>query len=271
MTSDDVKAYLRPRYPAIIDDLIGPVPVETAISPGDGMFTGNPEPFYFYVGCDALRIVLHALSLVDRKPADVGCILDFACGHGRVARMLRAGFPHAALTVSDTDADGLAFCAERFGARTEKATATFDALDFGTRFDVIWCGSLLTHMDAPSWSAVLRFFHRHTNPDGVIVFTTHGDLVVNRLRTRERLYNLKEAAVAHVVEQFDRGGFAFHDYPWSVGYGISVSAPAWVRKTVGDIHGLRVIAITAADWGEHQDAVVSAVDEPDEIRGRAGV
>ena len=43
-------------------------------------------------------------------------MLDFACGHGRVMRTLKAAFPDALLTACDIDRDGVDFCARTFGA-----------------------------------------------------------------------------------------------------------------------------------------------------------
>ena len=54
---------------------------------------------YFAVGRSALECVLTAL-LHSRLPIATS-ILDFGCGHGRVARDLRAAFPDAAITFSD--------------------------------------------------------------------------------------------------------------------------------------------------------------------------
>ena len=87
-------------------------------------------------------------------------ILDLPCGHGRVMRWLRATFPKASLTACDIDGDGVSFCAETFGARPALSSTDPEDLVLGT-FDLIWCGSLLTHLrpgDWDRWLSIVRPF-----------------------------------------------------------------------------------------------------------------
>ncbi len=60
------------------------------IAPDDQMFVAGQEAHYFSVGEDGLNNVL--ASLVRSRCQKVEQILDLPCGHGRVARHLRAGF-----------------------------------------------------------------------------------------------------------------------------------------------------------------------------------
>ena len=46
------------------------------------------------------------------------------------------------------------------------------------RHDLIWVGSLLTHLDAPLWRRFLGTFAEHL--DGLVLFTTAGDFVAER-------------------------------------------------------------------------------------------
>ena len=82
----------------------------------------------------------------------VTAILDLPSGYGRVARWFRTAYPAAKLTVSDTQPEAMAFCADHLGA-----TAVLAAVD-GSHwtslpgpYDIIWCGSLLTHFDSDEW------------------------------------------------------------------------------------------------------------------------
>ena len=115
------------------------------ISSNDEMFQNNLD-HYFSVGRSALENILAAMRLA-------GCttfhsILDLPCGHGRVLRHIRARFPDAALTACDINRDGVDFCAHTFSATPDIFhDRTFEAVNLKSRFDLIWCGSLLTHFD----------------------------------------------------------------------------------------------------------------------------
>src|SRR4051794_896860 len=62
-------------------------PVIGTIAPGDGMYLGNNGD-YLRAGYSALGCIRLALLMAGKS--DAMNILDMACGHGRVLRMLRA-------------------------------------------------------------------------------------------------------------------------------------------------------------------------------------
>src|SRR3954467_990164 len=126
--------------------------VISAIAPGDGMYLGDNRT-YFRVGYSALRSIRLALALAD-KP-DVANILDMACGHGRVLRMLKADFPRARLTACDINRGGVDFCAETFGATPVYSAERPEEIRLPGSFDLIWCGSLFTHFDRDRWPGFL--------------------------------------------------------------------------------------------------------------------
>ena len=125
------------------------IDVDRIISPNDEMFAGN-EKHYFGVGRDAFGIIERALISTKLEPGDMETILDFPCGHGRVLRYLRAGFPKAKITGCDLNRDGVDFCASRFGSIPVYSSVDPTQIDLPRdHFDLIWVGSLFTHFDAP--------------------------------------------------------------------------------------------------------------------------
>ena len=114
----------------------------TELAEADGMYDGR-DGHYVSVGLSALRAIEDALG---DAPAPPRRILDLPCGHGRVTRVLRARFPEAAITVCDLDRGGVDFAAARFGARGVYSVEDFRALDLGEAYDLIWVGSLVTHL-----------------------------------------------------------------------------------------------------------------------------
>ena len=90
-------------------------------------------------------------------------ILDLPSGYGRVMRFLKAEFPEAALTACDVIREGVDFCARTFGARAIYGKEDPSELELDERFDLIWCGSLLTHVDEENWG---RRFGSGGKPSG---------------------------------------------------------------------------------------------------------
>jgi SAM-dependent methyltransferase len=211
---------------------------------------GGAGRHYYAVGLSALRCLEEALGAAASPGVD--SLLDLPCGHGRVLRWLTARYPQARLTACDVDDDGVAYCAAAFGASPARSLADFDALDLGARFDLIWCGSLATHLDERRIGQLLAFFRRHLAPRGVLVLTTHGERAAENLRSGRLDYLLSPPQVASLLEAYSRSGFGYADYPGEPGYGVSLSSPAWVQGRAVEA-GLREVWSRPAGWDGHQD------------------
>ena len=185
-------------------------------------------------------------------------ILDMACGHGRVLRWLQAAYPEARLTACDLLHDGVDFCASTFGAKPVYAIATPTAEMFPDRYDLIWVGSLLTHLDADKWVTFIRLWHDLLAPDGLLVATTHGQLVAERMRDGNH-YGYPPPSITRILRSFDHAGFAFLEASTEeIDYGISVSKPEWVIARLLTYPDFRLVLFTEALWANHQDVVAVA-------------
>ena len=224
--------------------------VESRISPRDTMYAGDGA-HYFKVGLSAMRSVEEAVR--EAKLASVERVLDLPCGHGRVLRFLLRRFPHAAFTACDLDRDGVDFCARTFGATPVYSAEDLDALSFDTRFDLIWCGSLVTHLNEHQTRALFRLFTRQLAPGGLLIFTAHGDFVARRMPTGEFDYMLTAEQVAALKERYSRTGFAYDDYAGQESYGVSLTSPAWIRAQLEASGGLREVYFKERAWDGHHD------------------
>jgi len=235
--------------------LSDPPAVSREISAGDTMYAGN-EDHYFGVGRSALRCIEAGLSISGRDPCQIGRVLDLACGHGRVMRVLRAAFPAAQLVACDIDQEGVAFCASAFDA-TPVASATDPAkIPLDGTFDLIWCGSLLTHLDLEQFGALLQRIDESLSERGVAVVTTHGRHVGRRLRG-EADYGLGGASALRLANAVEWQGFSYAPYEGSVDYGISVCSPDWLMRYVAEcLPDLDVVCFMEQGWDNHQDVLV---------------
>lgn len=220
----------------------------TEISPDDTMFAGDAQ-HYLNVGVSALHLVEAALH---DAPAP-RTILDLPCGFGRVTRFLRARYPRAAITVCDLDRRGVEFAMTRFDAREAYSTRNFRDLQLGASFDLIWVGSLLTHLPEHQTRQFLDFAARHMAPESRLVVTSHGEHVATQLRSST--YGLSEAAARGLVAQYLAEGYGYRGYDGGPDYGISLAARAWY-ETLLDGSALRLLAYYERGWDRHQDVLV---------------
>ena len=231
--------------------------VSHEISPGERMPTDDRD-VYLAVG----RSALHAIRLAQQLGAapDFTSILDMPCGHGRVTRWLRAAYPVARITACDLLQDGVDFCARTFDAQRVYSTLRPDASLFTDRYDLIFVGSLLTHVDADRWDHFIDLWWTLLQPGGLLVVTTHGDLVAERMRSGD-LYGYPPLSVARLLRTYEHSRFGFlEESPTSIDYGITISKPDWVLRRLLR-HDARVVLFSAALWDRHQDvAAVTSLD-----------
>jgi SAM-dependent methyltransferase len=214
------------------------------------MWITSPQ-WYFEVGISALECIRRTLKAANTVPAS---ILDFPSGHGRVCRMLRAEFPAAHLAACDLDRDGVDFCAAQFGAEPFYSCEDIRDVKLPRSFDLIWCGSLFTHLDRPSWPRFIEFFIDHLAPDGVLIFTTHGRQPVQWMKEGFYNYGLTEAEQRLWVHEYALHGFGFVS-PGNQAFGLSLSSLAFVCRQLERWPSLKVIGLHEAAWAGHQDVV----------------
>lgn len=213
---------------------------------------------YFFVGEEALALVIEALSLAGGlKPRS---ILDFPSGSGRITRWLRAYFPHSELFASDLYQGHLDFCSSFFGARPIPAQDKLGSFSFPYKFDLIFCGSLLTHLPESEFRATIELLSRSLNPGGVAVLTTHGRYS-EYVQMRGQKY-MPDEDFAVALPGYRAAGFGFAPYqpafnedkfPENSSYGISLSTPSYVLQCLQTDSSITVLGLRERGWDSHQD------------------
>lgn len=229
--------------------------VLTEISPQDEMHRANPE-HYYDVGESARRVIEHALSSVHRPPETVHRILDLPCGHGRVLRFLRAAFPQAELSACDLNRDGVEFCAKAFGAQPIHSDPDPRRVPLNRDYDLIWCGSLLTHLSEPNCVNFLEVFHDALAPGGLAVVTLHGRHFADDLASGRRTGDLSTAGIAELVRQYRASGFGYVNYPATPDYGFSLTHPSCTFTRLVATRPWRVADYRESAWDRRQDVLV---------------
>lgn len=230
--------------------------VNTYISVRDGMY---PEDARYYLRCgsDALRLVKDSLRVAGVNVGSIRSFLDYACGYGRVMRWLVAGFPRAEALGVDADQTAIGFCAENLGIQVQGADTTLtDRLE--RNFDLIWVGSLFTHVGEEYALRLLSYLKEHLTPIGVLVFTTHGPYVANRIHSGEKSYGLEARERQKLLREFDEGGYGFGAYPGRVDYGVSVCSAERIYGLMARAN-VTPIFYESRGWVRHQDGVAGMV------------
>ncbi len=223
------------------------------ISPNDGMFDPDFPEAYFKVGDSALRCVRLAMDAAGKS--SLTNILDFPCGHGRVLRALRQAFPGAALTASDIDRDGVDFCSQTFEAKGIYSDHDLEKVEIAGEFDLIWVGSLFTHLPDTRWLDFLDFLAVRLAPEGLLLFTTHGRWTA-RMVGEKRLSAAGSAqAQLQMLRGYEISGFGFAGSGGNQAYGTSLTKPAAVMQRVEGVEDLRLLSYCERGWAGHQDVV----------------
>jgi SAM-dependent methyltransferase len=221
------------------------------VSPNDQMVNPKAPEAYYLWGDSVLRCIRLAMDAVGKR--DVQSILDFPCGHGRVLRTLKEAFPAASLSACDIATDGVDFCVETFGAEGVYSEDDLSTVDLGGDFDLIWVGSLFTHLPLERWEAFVSFLSRRLAPEGLMVFSTRGPYYAEQIRNGAKpLAGVTHDGDLEMLKGYEETGFGFTKYGSRDDYGLSLSAP-WT--VAGQLQGLRLVLYLERGWRGYQDIV----------------
>lgn len=226
------------------------------IHPRDGMWSPN-ETWYFATGRSAMRVVDIAARASWRP--NIASILDLPCGYGRVSRHLRAAYPEAQLYFCDIEHEGADFCASTFGGTAIHSRPELTEVEL-PQVDLIWVGSLFTHVDEDRTRRWLRYLCERLNPNGVLAASFHGEWSLSM----QRIYPMIDpASWERIVDQYRREGYGYAPYPdWPAGdYGISLSSPQAILALIREIPGVRLAGYMERGWADNHDVAIIAKED----------
>lgn len=230
--------------------------IDQAISPTDDMFGGNAS-YYVRSGRTALELITEAMMLTGRTQFTQ--VLDAPCGGGRVTRHLKAFFPEATISVSDIEPAKQAFVVAQFGAQPYAASADFTAAP-QAKFDLIFVGSLLTHLPADLYRRAVDYFIRALAPGGILIVTTHGRTAAQLARKApDRLTRWRHLAATGL--RLPLRGFAYVG-SWrmrlrsGVRYGGSFNTASWAASLIERRQDARLLGFKERGWMDLQDVLI---------------
>jgi SAM-dependent methyltransferase len=243
---------------------------DRTISPDDHMLTADLES-YFRTAQSGIDCILASLAAAGKNTDDIRSVLDFGSGYGRVYRALAAAFPDAQRTACDLMEPAARFCAETFGGDWLKSDENLDNVALPRRYDLVWLGSVFTHLPSYRWVRLLNFLASATNANGIVVFTTHGWKAIGHLENftlKRNPYILDASRFEGMKDSLQFTGFDYIpnkpkviDHQNARGitvsqneYGISFSEEWWVRTLIEKMPEWRLIRYAAPGWGGNHDA-----------------
>jgi SAM-dependent methyltransferase len=234
--------------PNAVSHLIGRVNLD--LSGDDGMYRGH-DWHYLSCGASALNVILTAVQLADRPSP--GAILDFGAGAGRVTRWLRAAYPEAQISSCDIRQQDMAFCETTFGAKTWVSDYKISKLNAPSRYDLIWLGSVLTHLSADDTMMLIRKIISWLNPGGVAAISFHGKRSIQIQAAPEMPDYIHDAGWKQIMLGYDAFGYGYADYEWQAGYGVSLTKLGWITAAITKIPDVRLVMMAETVWDRHHN------------------
>jgi SAM-dependent methyltransferase len=226
--------------------------VDLSLLAGDTMFAGDAA---HYLRCGASAVNAMTAALLSTNSAPPASILDFGAGAGRVTRWLRAAFPGAALSASDLPGPSHAFLEQTFGAKTWLSGTDANALAAPERYDLIWAGSVITHLREADAAALLHKLYSWVKPNGLVIASFHGRFARQHGDAQPDRY-IAAASWRAITAQCDSSQYGYADYdPHHPGYGVSLCTLSWIAALAGKLSGARIAYVAEQGWDGHQDVV----------------
>jgi len=145
------------------------------------------------------------------------------------------------------------FCCKTFNMIPIFSEREFDQISFNNSFDLIWVGSLFTHIDLENWEKCLTLLVSALNPKGLLVFTTAGRFV-SELINLGALGGLHQEDASEALRNFSKTGFGYARYPGlPFNFGRTLIQPFKVFSILSKYANLRVIGFVERGWAGRQD------------------
>jgi SAM-dependent methyltransferase len=142
--------------------------------------------WFLRLGRAGAQAIEAALGRQGRTFDELGAVLDFGCGCGRVARYF-VGRPGVALHGTDYNPRPIAWCRQHLAPARFEQNRLAPPLPYGPgSFDLIYALSVFTHLDEPLQRAWLDELRRVCKPGGYVLISMHGASYLPGLSDGER-------------------------------------------------------------------------------------
>ncbi|TXN04133.1 class I SAM-dependent methyltransferase [Methylobacterium sp. WL103] len=247
--SIEIRTTEKPAFPmpASIKDTYKSVDPRVALH--DHMATSNITAYY-QVGASALTIIQTSIAL--------GCmpapeqILDFACGAGRVTRWLRAAYPESTVSGSDLREADIDFHRKILGTNMWKSEERISNIKPPNKYDLIWVGSLLSHLSEQDALAAMHAFMNWLKPNGILVVSFHGRRAQLGQTMRQARY-ISDSKFKLIEQDYFEKGYGYAPYDNQPTLGMSLIKPNWFFMLAESKMAWKILGVFEAAWADHHD------------------
>jgi hypothetical protein len=230
----------------------------TELNPNDTELNDDQKN-YFQIGRNALDLCVDAL--VSNQCNVPKAILDFPSGSGRVTRHLVSYFNESTIHACDLYENHLEFCKNRLGTDVFLSHVNPDEIVLPQKYDLIFVGSLLTHLPLTGFDSVIRFIKKHLSERGIALLTFEGRFSAYAQQNLWKFVDDDLFGIAY--SQYLKNGFGFVDYVNHQSqffkqehYGFALANPTFVIGQIFKQEGLKMISYKEQAWNNHQDCCV---------------
>jgi SAM-dependent methyltransferase len=225
------------------------------ISPNERM-VADTLAAYLSVGRSTIDL-LRFLWLTKRERKQPSRILDFGCGHGRVARHLRVWAPDSTIFAADVRTDAIEFCASVLGCVPVQLTPTFGEAILPGEIDLVWVGSVFTHIDHSRMRVLFEWLWRSVSPGGYLMITTHGEHA-KRIVESGKMRFIAPEKWKSILDQYRSSGCGYESYGREdLGdWGVSLISIENAVELSSPFHDAMFVMMVSGGWANLQDVVV---------------
>jgi hypothetical protein len=166
--------------------------------------------------------------------------------------------------------EAISFCADTFGAIPVRGNDDLGKISLPAKYDVIWVGSVFTHLPVERWEALLFFLQESLASGGLLVFTIHGRTALWVIQNHTlRKSHMSSEAFAEIKKKYKESGYSFYSYNnkhvsslstmgievSEESYGLSFTRPDWVCNYLLRFERLFLTSYNEGGWGRNHDVV----------------
>jgi len=229
------------------------------LSKNDTEYSHDNSDIYFGIGKNALDLCVEAL--MGNELEIPRTILDIPSGSGRLLRHLKSYFKDSIIHASDLYEHHLDFCKDEFGVETFISTKRNEDLILPKKYDLIFVGSLLTHLPESGFKSVIDFLNKNLADNGIALVTLEGRYSIYAQHNKWKLIDDSLFEIAY--KEYLKKGFGFVDYNnfnetfyKQENYGLALVHPCFAIQHIFNRKGLKLLSYKEQAWNNHQDCIV---------------
>lgn len=183
-------------------------------------------------------------------------------------------FINAKITAADIDEDSVDFCVEQFGVKGIYSQVEIDLVDFNDTFDLVWAGSLFTHLPLDKVKRTISHVGNYLTPRGIFIFTIIGRTAMEKTLS---FGGGVEAEMQNAKKQYNETGYGFYKYSPAIllppinrpevsrafsnalsipDYGISYLSASRLVYELECMEGIQILSYHGGNWDNSHDVVV---------------